>query len=751
MTGISSARIAMFSALMAAGSCAALVATSAQAQSAYPSGSATGQPTSLLPGAYPSQTTQRTANGTPIVSQPVVEGQTATYPASTYPAPTTYPSSTYPAQTYQPAPSAYPASSYPAPTSGGAPVMAASDWDAARAQAAQDHDLSAHQSVDRWRQLTSSPNMGFAAYAGFLISYPGYPFEERLRTYAENALNTEQPSAQSLVSLFDRFPPLTSKAAGRYAVALTLMNRSDARQKAVDAWRQGSLLPADEAMILQRWGSALTQADHDERMNQLLWQGQTDQASREIAYTSPAKRNLFMERLSIVQGSSPGTLGLQLGGDPMRDGGYVYARAVQARKQGNIAGEISLLANRPQLSAPVAEPDQWVHELLIAAKGADDSSAVRIAASIDDGFAPGTDVSRQSFKVRDDYTSLMWLGGTKALWNLNDPRRAAPLFYRYGAAAQTPGTRSKGFYWAGRAAAQGGDSSGAMRYFEMAARYPEYFYGQLSLERMGRSMPNLATVSHASPSDAERRAFYAKPITAAVRDVARDGDWQTTVRFFREISNQAQDEDDYSLVADLARQTGRRDLAVIMGQSAHTEGLGSFGRIAYPQIPVPQGANWTMDHALIRQESQFAQNALSHAGARGLMQLMPTTAREQAGKLGLSYDQGRLVSDAQYNIQLGDAYFGRLMDYFGGSTPLAVAAYNAGAGNVNKWLRANGDPRTGSVDWIDWIEKIPISETRNYVQRVMENAIDYDNIYPDRAEYRGSNPLSHAIGKRSPG
>ena len=116
-------------------------------------------------------------------------------------------------------------------------------------------------------------------------------------------------------------------------------------------------------------------------------------------------------------------------------------------------------------------------------------------------------------------------------------------------------------------------------------------------------------------------------------------------------------------------------------------------------------------------------NALSHAGARGLMQLMPGTAREQARKTGLDYDPQALTTDAGYNLTLGNGYFGRMMDYYGGSYPLAVAAYNAGPGNVNKWLRANGDPRNGSIDWIDWIEKIPLSETRNYVQRVLENEI----------------------------
>ncbi|QSR15842.1 lytic transglycosylase domain-containing protein [Novosphingobium sp. KA1] len=625
------------------------------------------------------------------------------------------------------------------------------EWDLAKAQQMQSHDMSVHQSIDRWRQLSASSQLDFGTYSGFLMTFPGYPLEERIRGYAEQALQRYPADANATAAFFTRFPPLSNEAAGRYAVALATLQRPDAAQKALAAWRGGSLSPDDEARLLSLYGARFSAADHDARMDELLWQGQTAQAERQISFVSPANRALFMERLSILQGAAPGSMGLTLTPQMNADPGYVYARAVQARKSGNLPAEIALLANRPPLSKPVPEPEKWVRELLTAARGAGADAAVRIAGSIDDAFAPGTDISKLSYRLRDDYTTLVWLGGTKALWSLGDARRAAPLFYRYGAAAQTPGTRSKGFYWAGRALAQAGDSAGASRYFEMAAAYPQYFYGQLSLERLGRPLPDMDSKPRAMPTPAERSAFMAKPITRAVRDVARDADWRTGVQFYKEISDQAQSEADHVLVADLAREIGRRDLAVILGQSAHADGYGDFGKIAYPLIPTPPGADWTMVHALTRQESQFAQNALSHAGARGLMQLMPATAREQAGKLGLSYDSARLVSDASYNIQLGDAYFARMRNYFGGSYPLAIGAYNAGAGNVNKWLAANGDPRMGSVDWVTWIEQIPIYETKNYIQRVLENAVVYQAIYPDKSGAQSSRPLSRMMGKNTPG
>jgi len=629
-----------------------------------------------------------------------------------------------------------------------------SEWDRARAQLMASQRSSVAQGIERWRTLTSSNRFSFSDYAGFLLSYPGFPEEDKLRTYAEQALDRESADAGRALAYFDRFPPLTNPARARHALALASLRRPEAREAALAAWRGGEMSDAAEAALFSLYGPGLTPADHDARMNALLWAGARSQAERQMAHVTPAMRPIFMERLAMLQGSPPGALGLPVTPEMLADPGYIYNRARQARLSRAISSSISLLANRGPLSRPIAEEDdqaKWIAELLANARGASASSAVRIASKVDDAFAPGTDISRLSYRLRDDYTSLMWLGGTKALSELGDAARAAPLFYRYGAAAQTPQTRSKGFYWAGRAMASTGDRDAADRYFEMAAVYPDYFYGMLALERLGKPLPRFDNKPDAVPSREERAAFNARPITAAVRELARDGDWRTTVRFFREIADQAQSKADHVLVADLARETGRRDLGVILGQQAHADGYGDFQEISFPLIPTPPGADWTMVHAITRQESQFAQNAVSHAGARGLMQLMPGTAREQAGKVGLSYDIGALISDSGYNIRLGDGYFGRMMDYFGGSYPLAVGAYNAGPGNVNKWLRANGDPRNGSIDWVEWIEQIPIYETRNYIQRVLENAVVYEAMHPDKARYKGANPLSRFLGKRTPG
>ena len=298
-----------------------------------------------------------------------------------------------------------------------------------------------------------------------------------------------------------------------------------------------------------------------------------------------------------------------------------------------------------------------------------------------------------------------------------------------------------------------GQSETAHRYFMSAAAFPDQFYGMLALERLGRPLPSLVDPPHPLPTPAQRAAFYARPLTQAVREVARAADWQTTIRFFREISAQALTESDRTLVADLARYLGRRDLGVVLGQAAGDDQVPTFRDVSFPLIPVPPGTDWTMVHAITRQESQFSQNAISRSGARGLMQLMPGTAQGHAQKLGLPYDPGALTSDPAYNMELGDAVFSHLMTVYNGCYPLAIAAYNAGAGNVNKWLRDYGDPRLGTngVGWVDWIEQIPFSETRGYVQHVIENAVVYEALYPAHARYRGDNPASHFLTKRTPG
>jgi soluble lytic murein transglycosylase len=619
---------------------------------------------------------------------------------------------------------AAPAWAQEAPALSTAVVPAAQDWDNARAQMVARQPGPWAQSVDRWTQLTASPNYTFGDYAAFVLAFPGFPDEDKLRGYAEKRLATDSADPRQLVAFFDKNPPLTNPARAQYAVALMGQQRPEAASVARAAWRGGGMSETAFSTITAAYWNTFTQDDQDARMDALLWQRDRAGAERQLAYVSPSKAAAFQARLAILQGGDGVTSDPTAQSDP----GYLYNRSRELRTEGKPLEAVALLAGHPALASLPRNPEAWLDEQLTVARLADARYAAAIASRIDEAFAPGTDVSQASYELRDDYTSLMWLGGTQAFWTLRDYRAAAALFYRYGAAARTPQTRSKGFYWAGRASQQAGDTANAQRYFETAAQYQDRFYGLMALEVLGRR-PVYAQVPAIVPTPEETARFQAAPLTAAVAEVARDAPWSTGIRFYRAMASQAKTPGEHKLVADYALQIGRRDLAVNLADYAGEDGLLNFTRLGFPTITPPAGSNWTMVHAITRQESQFAQNAVSWAGARGLMQLMPGTAAEEARKAGVAYMSASLVSDGSYNVKLGNQYIERMYRNYG-SYPLAIAAYNAGPGNVNKWLRANGDPRTGAIGWVDWIERIPLSETRNYVQRVLENAVVYENLYP---------------------
>jgi len=491
----------------------------------------------------------------------------------------------------------------------------------------------------------------------------------------------------------------------------------------------------------------------------LLWANDTVGATRMLAYVSPGRRAVYQARIAFRRKSADAAMLMQAA-EPVgaSDAGFVADKALWLRDSGNWVAARQYLANRGPLSYRPTNVEKFYEILLGQARAAANDSqwsfAWSIASKIDDAVPPGVDLSDQPIGVRDDYTSLAWLAGTTAFYNLNRPTDAVTMFRRYADAAKSPQTRSKGYYWAGRAALQAGDAASANGYFTQAGVYPDQFYGQLALERLGRPIPAPATVERPVPiSAAERAAFDQRSVVRAVKALGQMGYWQDQGKFARAIANNADSDTDHYLAAELAEKIGRTDMSVMVGRRAVSSGLTGYGESAFPRVPVPPTAqyNWTMVHAIARQESQFDKQIVSHAGARGLMQLMLGTAREQAGKLGLGYNPASL-NDPSYNIMLGSGYFQRMLDYYGGSYPLAVAAYNAGPGNVNKWIAANGDPRLPGADMLRWIEQIPIFETRNYVQRVLENAVVYEAMNPERAKFRGTSAvLSRYLGKQTPG
>lgn len=613
--------------------------------------------------------------------------------------------------------------------------VAAQNW-------ASGNDLVARQpaaidaAVARWEVLQASRTNMFADYAGFVLAYPTFPRAETLRLRAEAALENEAPSPSDVVRYFDASPPLTNPGRARYAVALAAMQRPEALTEARKAWRGGQMADSVELYLTQLFPGQFSPDDHAVRIDALLWQGKSDAAVRQLVNVPESVRPMALARLALLRGTRPEMAGVPVPAGAEADPGYVFNLVKYLRSSGQTAEAARVFTNRPGFSRPALDAEGFVGELLGVAKSVTAREAATIAARTDDLFAPGIDLSATSFTLRDRLTDLMWLGGTRALWDMGDGNTAAPLFARYGDAAKTPLTKTKGYYWAGRAARQAGNQAGAAQYFEMAARSPDYYYGQLALSALGRPMPAFAALPQPAMDANARAEFEARPVVKAIRALAMNRrDWRTERRFFEALGDEADTPAEMLMAGQLAREVGMDELAVVLGLKMGEYGLTGLERIGFPTVATPPVVNdWVMVHAIGRQESEFDRNRESHAGARGIMQLMPGTAREQAGKMGMQYLAADITRSPQYNIQLGDGYFARMMSYYGGSYPLAVAAYNAGPGRVNQWLKLNGDPRTGAIDWVTWVEKIPANfETRYYVMRVIGNAVTYSHMYPELA------------------
>jgi soluble lytic murein transglycosylase len=508
---------------------------------------------------------------------------------------------------------------------------------------------------------------------------------------------------------------------------------------------------------MARFGTSMTVADHDRRMERLLLDRATTPASRQIANVSPGKRALYAARLALLRNDSDVDARIAAAGDAVNhDPGIMIERARYLRDKGDSMGARIWLGQSRNLTSAPFDTAWFLDNLLSFAQAANADRqydlALAIAKHAEQAFPPGTRIRDRPFAERDDYTSLMWLAGTVAMDKLGRYDDAVIMFDRYARAAQTPGTQTKGWYWAGRAAERGGKPDWATSYLGQAAPHIDQFYGQLAAERLGRDLALPPEPARSAISAAERASFEASEVVRAARLLGRTGQWQDQTAFIRLISSNARTDSDHILAGDLAKSINRPDLGVMVSRAARTSGTPDPLRVGFPEVPVPQTmtGHWTLIHAISRQESQFDRQATSRTGARGLMQLMPATAKEQAGRLGLSYDPARLA-DIDYNVMLGSAFFDRMLNYYGGNYVLAVASYNAGPGNVNKFIRANGDPRLPDVDVIRWIEAIPFAETRGYVQKVLENAVVYDLLNPSRARGMTRNRLSTYLGKVKPG
>jgi soluble lytic murein transglycosylase len=569
--------------------------------------------------------------------------------------------------------------------------------------------------VIQWLDLTQSgPGRSFSEMQDFLADNPDWPLLAAMRANAERAMPTSL-APDIVIRWFGDRQPTTGAGVMRLASALFARGQEEqARALVRTGWVEEDMTTAEEKEFLGLFKKMLRAEDHNARLDRLLWDRQESAARRMLPRVDQPHQYLALARLALMN-ADPGVDGAvkRVPAALRDDPGLIYDRARWRRNKGLYEDVVELL-DPPVTGA--RRPDLLWREVEDAARRAltrgDVSVAYRLARHHDSESGPA-------------FADGEWLAGWIALRFLGEPQAAYEHFTKLYAGVTTSISQSRGAYWAGRAAEEMGEVTLARNWYRTAAEAMTTYYGQLAAQRLGTGEA-LRFPTLPQPTPEQTAAFNADELVHVVRQLGQVDQLDRAKPFFVRLVDHAEAPADHRLIADLAAEQGRNDLMVVAAKEARRFGV-ELVEYLYPvrDLPDELDPEDALVLGIIRQESAFSVTAISSAGARGLMQLMPSTAKHVAKQEGLKYDEKKLTRDPGYNIRLGSAYLQELIDRFRGSYILAIAGYNAGPSRSVEWIRTFGDPRDADVDVIDWIESIPFSETRNYVQRVIENLMVY--------------------------
>jgi soluble lytic murein transglycosylase len=582
------------------------------------------------------------------------------------------------------------------------------DWGQAESLAAQSSERLILKLV-QWMDF-QRPQAGhsFDEVSHFIDANPDWPMLATLRLRAEDGI-ADVPDS-TLIAWFAQHKPVTG--AGKLRQAQIMMNQGHSAEAIAlvrTIWVESDFSPADETRLLDQFGSSLTTEDHIHRLDRLLWDGKTGPANDMLSRV-PSDWRLLAEARIKLQGLAK-TADAAVAKVPRSvadNPGLAFDRMKFRRRKNQEDAAATILEQQVDLGRPEA----WWPERQILARRllqlGQASRAYRL-------------VANNQLHDPSALTDAEFTAGWIALRFLKDPAKAAPHFARLYEAAKYPLTLSRAAYWAGRAADALGKPEEGNRWYEKAARFTTTYYGQLA-----GGMPGVIPPEKPEPepkaTPQESAAFEQKELVRVVRLLIALGMEDRMKPFLNRLAELAQTPAEFAAVADFAEAIGRPDLGVAVAKKAYYSNV-SLLRAGYPVVWVPRnaGTEQALLLALTRQESAFDVGAISPSGARGLMQLMPGTGKDVARSIGVPFTLDSLTRDGTYNVTLGQAYFDSLLANFNGSYVLAIASYNAGPGRIQQWIGEFGDPRQPDTDPVDWVESIPYSETRNYVQRVLEN------------------------------
>ncbi len=598
-------------------------------------------------------------------------------------------------------------------------LVAKKDWEGALAVAPS----GVGRDVIEWQRLRAGDGR-LGEYEDFLKRRPDWPGLPLLREKGEEAVARSDDPAR-VIAWFDAGLPETGTGAIAYVRALLAAERAaDAETEAMRAWSTLPFAAADEETLIGLAPEAVGFV-HELRLDTLLWDGRSKEAERMLKRVPEDLRALARARLAL-QAQSKGVTGLIEAVPKARtsDPGLAYDRFIWRMKKDLYDEATELILERSTSAETLGRPEAWAERRAILARYLMRNGRVKEAYRVAANHHLPTDSGASA------YADLEFLSGFIALRRLNDPGTALKHFQHLLAGVSTPISLARAHYWIGRAQEAAGQDGTAS--YKAAAAHQTAFYGLLAAERLGLSLDAGLLAKPATP-DWRSAAYTQSSVVAAVELLLKAGDRTLAKRFLLHLA-EGQDSTGLAQMADMTLAWGEPHLAVLVAKQAAERGL--ILPDAYYPVPdfVPDGLKVSRALALSisRRESEFDPAARSSADARGLMQVLPGTAKHMAEKLGKPFDASKLISDPAYNVTMGSAYLAEMAEEFGPSIALIASGYNAGPGRPRRWITEFGDPRRADVDVVDWIETIPFAETRTYVMRVAEGVVIY------RAKLKGA-------------
>lgn len=568
--------------------------------------------------------------------------------------------------------------------------------------------------IVEWHRLRAGEGR-LGDYEAFLARRPDWPGLPMLKEKGEEAVARSTDPARVL-AYFGTDLPETAQGALATIKALRAIGRGpEAEAEAFRAWADLPFDADQEAELLGLYGDALKDA-HAARLDALLWQGRFVEAGRMLTRVDAGRAALAQARMAL-RNDADGVNALieRVPAALQDDPGLAFERFDWRLRRDRTDDAAALILERSTSAQGLGDPDAW-----------GDRRAVLVRALLREGKPKMAYRVASSHQMQggQTYADLEFLSGFIALRRLNDPATALNHFRTLGQAVGTPISIARAQYWQGRALLAAGDKAAAVQAFQAAAQNQTAYYGLLAAETLGQSLdPSLLATHH--PGDLKNASFVQSSVLEAALLLDKAGDRTLSKRFFLHLGESLSDAD-LAKLADLALRIDEPHIAVVIAKAAAERGM--ILPDAYFPVPdfVPDGLAVSRAFALAisRRESEFDPAARSAADARGLMQVLPSTAKHVAPRVGLNYD-AKMLNDPAYNVKVGSGYLAELVSKFGPSVALVASGYNAGPGRPTRWIETLGDPRDPSVDVVDWVEMIPFTETRTYVMRVSESLVIY--------------------------